>query len=53
MKQTKKLTRSQRELVMHNRKIKDTSDYRAVNETKDILVIIDSKGELITINKNS
>ncbi len=49
MKQTKKLTRTQREFLQ-KRKI-DTSDLRLVEETPLELILQKSNGEIITIKK--
>lgn len=49
MKQTKKLTRSQREFLQ--RKKIDTSDLRLVDETPTELILQKSNGEIISVKK--
>jgi len=49
MKQTKKLTRTQREFLQ--RKKIDTSDLRLVEETPTELILQKSNGEIVTVQK--
>lgn len=52
MKQTKKLTYRHRTILMeHNPKIKDTTGYRFIKETKNTYEFLDPKGTVIIIEK--
>ena len=59
MKQTKKMTRNQREFLQHTSDYKEhakehnnsITDYRVIEDTKDYLKVIDNNGNKLIVKK--